>query len=181
MRGEPRVAPTVPEGLDPSRDVALEGRGAHPVVRRTILAILGAIVLLALLNVFGQRPQTSRARAPFARHEVQSPERLRGGLIFQTRITVQARTRIAHPTLVMQHGWFESMSVNSIVPDPTSQSTDGGTVRLGFPAIDAGHSATIWFYFQVNPTNLGRRSEDVVLEGGPGQRVAVRRSVTVLP
>jgi hypothetical protein len=150
-------------------------------VRRTVLLLLGVWALLALANVFGQHPQTSHASASFASLEVQSPSRLRGGLIFQTRITVHARTRIAHPTLVMQHGWFESMSINSILPNPVSQTSDDGTVRLGLPAIPAGHSWTTWIYFQVNPTNVGRRSEDVVLEGGAGNRVAVHRSVTVFP
>jgi hypothetical protein len=175
------VPDLVPEGLDPVRHVALEGRGAHPAVRRTFLLLLGAIAVAALVNVFGQRPSTGRASASFASLEVQSPTRLRGGLLFQTRIQVHARTRIAHPTLVLQHGWFESMSVNSIVPDPESQSAVAGTVRLVFPALAAGRSSTVWIYFQVNPTNLGRRTEDVTLEGAPGQRVAVRRSVTVFP
>jgi hypothetical protein len=172
---------SVPEGLDQQRDLDLAGRGAHPTVRRTFLLLFGAWSLLALANVFGQRPDTSRASAGFASLEVQSPAQLRGGLIFQTRITVHAHTRIAHPTLVLQHGWFEEMSVNSIVPNPASQSTDNGTVRMGFPALAAGRSSTVWIYFQVNPTNVGRRSEDVTLEGAPGERVVVRRTVTVFP
>ena len=80
--------------------------------------MLGVIVVLALLDTFGQHPSTSRASGGFATLEVQSPSTLRGGLIFQTRITVHARMTIAHPTLVLQRGWFESMSVNSMVPDP---------------------------------------------------------------
>jgi hypothetical protein len=175
------VPAEVPEGLDPERHLALQGRGAHPAIRRTFVLLLGVWSIVALLNVFGQHPQTSHASARFASLEVQSPSRLRGGLIFQTRITVHARAHIAHPTLVLQHGWFESMSVNSIVPNPVSQSTVDGTVRMTFPPLAAGHSSTTWIYFQVNPTNLGHRSEDVVLEGAAGQRVAVRRSVTVLP
>jgi hypothetical protein len=171
----------LPEGLDPGRHVDLEGRGAHPAVRRTFLLLLGASTVAALVNVFGQRPSTGRASASFASLEVQSPTRLRGGLIFQTRIQVHARTRIEHPTLVLQHGWFESMSVNSIVPNPESQSAVDDTVRLVFPSLAAGRSSTVWIYFQVNPTNLGRRSEDVALEGARGQRVTVRRSVTVFP
>jgi hypothetical protein len=171
----------LPEGLDPGRHVDLEGRGAHPAVRRTFLLLLGAITVAALVNVFGQRPSTGRASASFASLEVQSPTRLRGGLIFQTRIQVHARTRIEHPTLVLQHGWFESMSVNSIVPNPESQSAVDDTVRLVFPSLAAGRSSTVWIYFQVNPTNLGRRTEDVALEGARGQRVTVRRSVTVFP
>jgi hypothetical protein len=150
-------------------------------VRRVLLLVLALIVLLALLDVFGQHPSTSRASTSFATLEVQSPTTLRGGLIFQTRLTVHARTTIAHPTLVLQHGWFESMSVNSIVPNPANQASVDGTLRLTYPRLDAGHTSSVWIYFQVNPTNLGRRSEDVALEGARGQRVVVRRSVTVLP
>jgi hypothetical protein len=171
----------VPEGLDRDRHVALLGRGAHPAVRRIVLGVLTVFGILALANVFGQHPATSEASAGFATLKVQSPSRLRGGLIFQTRIEVHARTAIAHPTLVLQHGWFESMSVNSIVPDPQSQSSADGSVRLVYPALRAGQTSTVWIYFQVNPTNVGRRSEDVALEGSTGQRVAVQRSVTVLP
>jgi hypothetical protein len=175
------VPASTPDGLDRERHVQLEGRGAHPLVRRTILVVLGVWAVLALANVFGQHPATSEASARFASLEVQSPTRLRGGLIFQTRITVRAHTRIAHPTLVLQHGWFESMSVNSIVPNPVTQASVDGTVRMVYPPLPAGHESTVWIYFQVNPTNVGRRSEDVVLEGAGGERVSVQRSVTVLP
>ena len=176
----PAPAPA-PEGLDPARAVQLDGRGAHPSVRRGFLLALAIWVLLALGNVFGQHPDTSHASGRFASLDVQSPSRLRGGLIFQTRITVHAHTRIAHPTLVLQHGWFESMSVNSIVPDPATQASVDGTLRLGLPALPAGHATTVWIYFQVNPTDVGHRSEDVTLEGGGGRRVIVHRSVTVFP
>jgi hypothetical protein len=175
------VPTPVPEGLDHARHVALDGRGAHPLVRRGFLLVATAWAVVALVGVFGQHPDTSRASAAFASLEVQSPSRLRGGLIFQTRITIRARTRIAHPTLVLQHGWFESMSVNSIVPDPVSQSSVDGTLRMTYPPLAAGHASTVWIYFQVNPTNVGHRSEDVALEGSRDERVAVRRTVTVLP
>jgi hypothetical protein len=171
----------VPYGLDGSRHVKLEGRRAHPAVRRGLLLLLAALVVVALANVFGQHPDTSRASARFATLEVQSPAHLRGGLIFQTRITVHARRAIAHPTVVLGRGWFESMSVNSIVPDPTGQRSVDGSVALTFPPLGAGATSTFWIYFQVNPTNLGRRSEDVTLEGGTGNRLSLHRSVTVFP
>jgi hypothetical protein len=170
-----------PRGLDPARHVELDGRRGQPLIRRGFLVVLGVVVLLALANTFGQHPSTSRASTGFATLEVQSPSRLRGGLIFQTRITVHARTAIAHPALVLQKGWFESMSVNSMVPDPTTQTALDGNVRLAFPRIAAGGTSTFWIYFQVNPTNVGRRSENVTLLGGPGQRLEVRRSLTVFP
>lgn len=62
-----------PTGLSYDRHVSLVGRGAHPVARRVLLAVLGVIVVLALLDTFGQHPSTSRASGAFATLEVQSP------------------------------------------------------------------------------------------------------------
>ena len=104
-------------GLEPYRDVSGSGRAYDPWVRRGILFLLGLLVLAALLNRFGQHPVTSNAAVSSAALEVQAPENLRGGLIFQARFTITAHARLARPTLILQRGWLESMSVNSIVPD----------------------------------------------------------------
>jgi hypothetical protein len=166
-------------GLTRYRD--LSGRGLHPWIRRGLLCVLGIVVLAALLNVFGQHPATTRAAGGRASLEVQSPADLRGGLIFQTRLTVRARSALQKPTIVMQHGWFESMSVNSIVPNPAQMSSRDGSVSMTFAPLKAGRSLVVWLYFQVNPTNLGKRSQDVELDDGTQRLAGVHRSVTVWP
>jgi hypothetical protein len=170
-----------PDDLEPYRDVSGSGRAYDPWIRRGVLLVLGLLVVAALLDRFGQHPVTSLAAAPAATLEVQSPQNLRGGLIFQARFTITARDRLAKPTLILQGGWFESMSVNSIVPDPPEQDSRDGRVHLSYAALPAGASRVIWIYFQVNPTNLGRRSADVVLADGDRSLATVRRSVTVWP
>jgi hypothetical protein len=167
--------------LAPYRDISGSRRAHDPWVRRGLLLVLALLVLAALLNRFGQEPMTSNAAAPAAALEVQSPDNLRGGLIFQARFTITAREHLARPTLILERGWFESMSVNSIVPDAAQQDTRGGRLRLTYPSLAAGSSRVVWIYFQVNPTNLGQRSQDVVLADGSRQLAAVRRSVTVWP
>ncbi len=170
-----------PDQLDMGRHRDLEGRGSHVWVRRAVLLLLGAVVLAALLGVFGQHPATSHAQGAEARLEVQSPDRLRGGLIFQSRFTITALHRIEKPTLVLARGWFESMSVNSTEPTPTADKVVDGRARLTFDAIPAGSSTTVWIYFQVNPTNVGSRSEDVQLADGERTLAQVHRSVTIFP
>jgi hypothetical protein len=169
------------KSLEPYRDIAGSGRAYDPWVRRGTLLVLGLLALAASLNRFGQHPVTSRAGAPRAALEVQSPDNLRAGLIFQARFTMSARDRLAKPTLILQRGWFESMSVNSIVPDAAQQDARDGRLRLTYPALAAGSSRVVWIYFQVNPTNLGRRSQDVVLADGNRTLATVRRSVMVWP
>ena len=51
--------------------------------RRTLLGLLAVLPVLALLNVFGQRPSTTSARAAAGDLAVTAPARLRSGLIFQ--------------------------------------------------------------------------------------------------
>ena len=175
------MADAAAESLNPYRDISGSGRAHDPWVRRGVLLILGLAVLAALLNRFGQHPVTSKAAAPAAALEVQSPDNLRGGLLFQARFTITAHTRLAKPTLVLQRGWFESMSVNSIVPDASRQDARDGRLMLTYPPLAAGSSRIVWIYFQVNPANFGRRSQGVVLADGSRRLVAIRRSVVVWP
>jgi hypothetical protein len=142
---------------------------------------LGRGFIAALQNVFGQHPATTRAAGSRASLDVQSPADLRGGLNFRTRITVRAHAMLEKPTIVMQRGWFESMSVNSIVPNPAQQNSRDGSVRMTFAPLAAGQSLAVWLYFQVNPTNLAKHSQDEELDDGTRSLATVHRSLTVWP
>lgn len=170
-----------PGTLSLKRNRDLIGRGRHPWYRRGLLALVAALPILALLNVFGQHPSTSSADSPAAFLSVTAPSRLRGGLIFQVRVRVTAHQDIKQPQLVMSRGWWESMSENSISPDPSNQSTSNGSVVLSYDKLQAGQSLIVWLYFQVNPTNVGHRSESISIDDGQTQLAHIDRSVTVFP
>src|SRR4051812_10752327 len=93
-----------PDGIVLNRHRDLEGRSNHPWIRRGLLALVGAVLLLALANVFGQRPSTSRAAAPAAVLSVYSPSRVRGGLLYTARFHVTARDELQNATLVLDPG-----------------------------------------------------------------------------
>jgi hypothetical protein len=175
------MAGDLPSGLDERRNVRLEGRGRHPGYRRVLLTLLAVLPVLALLNVFGQKPVTSFASSSAATLTVDSPEHLRGGLIYQGRFEIKALRNIAHPTLVLDTGWWEGMSVNSIEPQPSTESTQNGKVTLSFDSLSAGQSLVVWIYYQVNPTNVGHRNQSVVLADGTTPLITIQRKVTVFP
>lgn len=52
-----------PEQLTLARHRDLEGREHRPFVRRALLTFVGLLVLLGLLNAFGQKPHTDTASA----------------------------------------------------------------------------------------------------------------------
>lgn len=173
------MAERLPGGLTTARNRELRGRSGHVWYRRVLLCLIAILPVLALLNVFGQHPTMSTAKALAADLKVTAPARLRSGLIFQVRVQVTAHHEIAMPQLVFDRGWWESMSVNSIEPDPSSQSTQNGSVVLSYDKLPAGQSLVVWNYFQVNPTNVGKRREEVELEDGSTPIIGIQRSLTV--
>ncbi|MFL5863706.1 MAG: hypothetical protein ACJ780_23530 [Solirubrobacteraceae bacterium] len=137
--------------------------------------------MLALLNVFGQRPTVSSANGAAADLKVTAPARLRSGLIFQVRVEVLARRALSMPHLIFSQGWWESMSENSIAPNPTDQTSSNGRVVLTYNKLSADHTLIVWLYFQVNPTNVGTRNEDIELADGSTPITSLHRSLTIFP
>ncbi len=160
----------------------LVGRRSGPFIVRGILVVLTLFVVLAALNTFGQQPSTSQAAGQGVRLEVSTPARVRGGLIFQTRIDVTSSRRIAKPTLVLGGGWFDGMTLNSYQPPATAQASRGSAVTFAFSPLRAGGHMTVWLEWSVNPTNLAwSRPEPIVLDDGATRLVALNRDVTVFP
>ena len=158
----------------------MEGRHALPF-RRAFLALLTAFIVAGLAGVFGQRPSSSRANAPDATLKVRSPERLRGGLIYQARFDVVPRRRLQVPKLVLDTGWIEGLTINSTEPQPSNEVTRNGRVVFGFDSLNAGERLTFWIQYQVNPTTVGHRDQGVELEDGTTRIARIERSATVFP
>jgi hypothetical protein len=173
----------LPEGLSFERNRDYQGRLRRhsPWVRRFLLCCVTAIPVLALLGVFGQKPSTTFASSPAASLSVTAPTRLRGGLIFEALVKVLPQREIHHLQIVFDEGWWESMSVNSIVPAPESETSRNGKVVLEYGTWPAGKKLSCWVYFQVNPSNVGNRSENVSLEDSGETLATVHRSVTIFP
>jgi hypothetical protein len=170
-----------PDGLSLERNRDLQGRSGHVWYRRALLCVIAVLPILALLNVFGQRPTTTSAHTLAADLVVTAPARLRSGLIFQVRVKVTAHQDIEKPQLVFDPGWWESMSENSMAPNPSSQTNENGRIVLSYNKLSAGHDLIAWLYFQVNPTNVGKRREDVELDDGSTRITYVHRSLTIFP
>ncbi|UGS39238.1 hypothetical protein [Capillimicrobium parvum] len=149
--------------------------------RRAVLALFGVVVLLALLNVFGQRPTDSEATTGGARLSLSAPKTVRGGILFQSRIEVRALRTIDHARLVLREGWFEGMQISNIEPQPTSEESQDGRVVLSYGRLRAGDRLVVWVQSQVDPTNPGRRDYGVELQDAVTPVARIDRRITVLP
>jgi hypothetical protein len=172
---------SVPDCIDVARHRELRGRVWHRHVRRTLLLVLALIPILALVNLFGQRPRTGTASNAAAELEVYAPTHLRGGLLYMGRFTIVARQTLHKPALVLSPGWVEGMQVNTVTPAPTTEDTRGGKLVYRYDTIPAGEELVVYAQFQVNPTNVGRRSQSAAIEAEGVPTLVVDRTVTVFP
>jgi hypothetical protein len=149
--------------------------------RRAVIAVLAVVVALALLNRFGQKPETTTARAPAATMTLSAPAVVRGGLFFQSRVEIRAAQAVDHPRIVLADGWLEGMQVNSIEPAPVGEAARDRRVVLSYDALKPGDLLRVWLQFEVNPTNVGHRSYAVELDDAEQPVTRLAPHITVLP
>jgi hypothetical protein len=149
--------------------------------RRVFFVLLTIVLLFGLANAYGQSPTGSEVDSPAALLEVSAPLDVRGGLYFQGRFRITAHEEITKATLVLAPGWLESTHINTVEPAPVGESSRDGELALDFGHIAAGDSITVYLQFQVNPNNLGRRSQDVRLYDDTELLATAQRDVTIWP
>jgi hypothetical protein len=171
----------IPDYIVLERHRDFEGRGWHLWVQRAILLVLTAFVVAALLNTFGQRPTTVRAAEPTAGMELYAPDRLRAGLIYEARLRIQPHREIKRAILLLDGGWLEGFTMNTLVPSPLGQSSRDGKLVFTLGHIAANRTYTLYMEFQVNPTNVGDDEQDVVLLDGDRRLAELHRTVTTFP
>jgi hypothetical protein len=171
----------VPDQLTLKYHRDLTGREKRPYVRWILLSLIGFVVLLGLVNTFGQKPRTDAAAGDGARLEVYSPSRVRAGLYYMSRFTIEADREIGNATLVLDPGWFEGITMNTAAPGPVGEASRDGRVAFELGHVPAGRQHVLFLHFQVNPTEVGHRPQDVDLYDGETPLLHIDRDVTIFP
>src|SRR4051794_23338952 len=170
-----------PDGLDLESARDLKGRGAEPWIRRALVALFAVIPVLALFNVFGQTASEASASSAAATVTVRSPTHARGGLLYEVRFTIAAHEDIKNATLALGGGWANGLTINTIEPSPTNETSDNGNLSFQLGSLSAGSTFVLHMDFQINPTTVGTRKQQVALLDGDTTLVSLTRQLTVYP
>jgi hypothetical protein len=149
-----------PDGIVLRRHRDLEGREWHPWLRRALLALVALVLVLALFEVFGQGTSTTRAEAGAATLSVTAPSAVRGGLLFQARITTEAHTELKDAMLVLNQAWLNGLTLNTLEPSPLNEASRE---------------------YQVNPTTVGPRTLRLELQDGETPVTSLERTLRIFP
>jgi hypothetical protein len=171
----------IPDAIILRRDRDLGPRRNDIWIRRGLFGLVCLVPVLALLNLFGQRPDTSTGTAAAAGLSVSAPSRVRGGLLYQARFRITARKSLAQAALVLDSGWLDGLTINTMEPSPASETSRNGKLALDLGPISAGRSYVLIVDFQVNPTTVGRQNQSLTLYDGNRALITIHRTLTVFP
>ena len=110
-----------------------------------------------------------------------APERVRGGLFYEARFRIDAVREVSEATLVLDPGWAEGITINTVEPAPIGEASRDGRLALELGRIPYGQKPVLYLQLQVNPTNVGHRSQDVGLYDGDELLATIDRTITVWP
>lgn len=170
----------LPDLLDRERHVEAERPLERWLVRLGI-ALVAAFLIVGLANVFGQKVETTSATSAVADLGVDAPTAVRSGLVYEVQFTVSAHRDLEEPTLVLDNGWFDGFTINTMSPDTKDWVQRDGRNVLSYDAVPSGAELVVRLQYQVNPTTMGTKDQGVVLEDGGEPILALDHEMTVFP
>jgi hypothetical protein len=166
-----------PQGLSPELHRDAPHR-AERWIRRGLMVVLVILLAIVATGAAGQTTGTTTS-GPL---RVTGPDTVRGGLLYQLLVEVHPTTEVRRPVIAISDPFWESLSVNSLVPDASDDTYRDGAVVLSYQdPIRAGDVFRLRVYFQANPNVSGVRHGSVELFDGSRPIARLSRRLVVLP
>lgn len=168
-----------PDGIEEVHERPTTGwrRHASPIS----LLILGAVVLLAMSGALGRERDWQATSAGGSVLSVHAPEIIRNGEFLEMRIVVAADEPIDSVSIGIEASLWEDLTVNTMIPAPTSEEFRDGQFRFGFGRLEAGNEFLLKIDLQVNPDIVAGNDGRLTLFDGDEPMAAVDLSLIVLP
>jgi hypothetical protein len=174
-RAQPSPAPDGIEDRHAAPSAGLR-RHASPLS----LLIFGSVILLGLTGVLGhERQWTTEANGIGL--EIHAPEIIRNGEFFEMRIAVDADAPIEELVVGVDASVWEDMTVNTMIPAASEESSENGEFRFTFARLDAGTPFLLKVDLQVNPDILLGNDGSVTVYDGAEELAALDIDIAVLP
>jgi hypothetical protein len=123
-----------------------------------------------------------RVSTPAVTFSLYAPTALRGGDFMEARFHVTAKRDLKDARLLLDPGWAEGSSINTIEPSPIGEASDDGRLSFDLGHIPAGKAHILFMEFQINATNIAwRRPQNVELLDGTESLARIHRTITIFP
>ena len=144
------------------------------------LLVFGVVVVLAFSGLLG-RERTWSAAGQTASLNVHAPEIIRNGEFFEMRVRIAADETIGELVIGVDEDLWEDMTVNTMIPAATEETSENGEVRFTFAELPAGTTFLFKIDVQVNPDIVLGNQGAVTLYDGSDELATTDLTITVLP
>jgi hypothetical protein len=167
-----------PDGIDERHIQPIDGwqRHAGPLS----LFAFGVVVVLALTGMLGHEREWNAETGGTAL-SVHMPQLIRNGEFFEMRIGVESDEPITELVVGIDQAIWEDMTVNTLIPAATDESSADGEFRFTFAELAAGTPFLLKIDAQVNPDILGGNEGMVSVYDGEQPLVQASVDIGVLP
>jgi hypothetical protein len=171
-------ATATPDGIGESHIQPIGGwrRHASPLS----LVVFGTVVVLGLTGLLGHE-RDWHAESDGHSLAIHAPEITRNGEFLEMRIAVESERGIDDVVIGVDAALWEDMTVNTMIPAATEETSEDGEFRFTFGPLTAGTTFDLKIDLQVNPDIVGGNEGMVTLYDGDEPLVPIEVRVTVLP
>lgn len=169
---------TLPDGIgdEHARPVAGWRRHASPLS----LVTFGTVIVLSLAGFLGHE-RDWQADANGVSLQVHAPETIRNGEFLEMRIRVESDERIGELIIGVEQALWEDLTVNTMIPAATEETSADGEFRLVFDELAPETMFLLKLDLQVNPDIVGGNEGLVTVYDGEEELVETQVAITVLP
>ena len=171
--------PQLPDGI--GAENVSEGGAWRRHASPASLVVFGLVVVLALTGVLGHERLWEASAAGGTRLTVHMPEVIRNGEFVEMRLTVEPAVAIEELVIDIDQALWEDMTVNTMIPAPTEESSRDGRFSFTFGEIDAGASFLLKVDAQINPDIVGGNAGVIIVRDGTVALVEMHVEMAVLP
>jgi hypothetical protein len=144
------------------------------------LVVFGLVVVLAFSGLLGHE-RTWDAAGSAASLEVHAPEIIRNGEFFEMRVRVTSHDGIGELVVGIDEALWEDITVNTMIPAPTEETSEDGQARFTFAEMAAGTTFLFKIDLQVNPDIVIGNEGSVTIYDGTDEIATADLTITVLP
>jgi hypothetical protein len=168
----------LPQGIEERHWKPLAGwrRHASPL---SIVAF-ATVVVLGISGLLGHERDWVASNSG-TRLEVHAPEIIRNGEFLEMRVRVGTDEVIEELEIGVSQALWEDMTVNTMIPAASEETSADGEFRFGFGPLAAGTSFLLKLDLQVNPDIVGGNDGLVTVYDGDQVLTQVPVSIAVLP
>jgi hypothetical protein len=165
-----------PDGIE-RRHIGPRGKGW---VAWLGLAVLSVLVGASFFGVYGHE-HTLEGSGGGIRASVHLPELLRNGEFFEMQLRVESEEALEDLTIGVDASVWEDMTVNTMIPGASEETSVDGEYRFAFGPMDAGTTFVAKVDGQVNPDIWGGNSGAIRVYDGERLLVELPVEIGVLP